>query len=63
MQGFIVLDYMKENAAAQKQLAQWLTEGKLKRQETIVKGGVRVAEETLVGLYNGINTGESIPLF
>ncbi|TPX14689.1 uncharacterized protein E0L32_005084 [Thyridium curvatum] len=58
MQGFIVLDYMKENAAAQKQLAQWLTEGKLKRQETIVKGGVRVAEETLVGLYNGINTGK-----
>lgn len=57
MEGFIVFDYVKEFPAARKQLAQWLSDGKLKRKETIVKGGLRAAEEALVALYNGINTG------
>lgn len=58
MEGFIVFDYIKEYNAARKQLAQWLSEGKLKRQETIVKGGLKVAENTLVELYKGVNTGK-----
>lgn len=58
MQGFIVFDYAKQYPEARKQLAQWLAEGKLKRKETIVKGGLVKAEEALVGLYQGKNTGE-----
>lgn len=58
MEGFIVFDYVKEYPAARRQLAQWLAEGKLKRQETIVKGGLKVAEQALVDLFNGRNTGQ-----
>ncbi|KAG7134340.1 putative NADP-dependent oxidoreductase YfmJ like protein [Verticillium longisporum] len=60
MQGFIVLDFAKEFPQARKELAQWLDEGKIKRKDTIVQGGLKVAEQALVDLYNGINTGKMI---
>ncbi|KAK2039365.1 zinc-binding dehydrogenase [Colletotrichum somersetense] len=60
MQGFIVFDYIKEYAQARKELAAWLEEGKIKRKETIVKGGLKAAEQALVDLYKGINTGKLI---
>jgi NADPH-dependent curcumin reductase CurA len=40
MQGFVVFDFEDKYPEARKQLAQWLSEGKLKRKETIVKGGL-----------------------
>ncbi|KAK4924805.1 hypothetical protein LTR66_016435 [Elasticomyces elasticus] len=58
MQGFIVFDFEKEYESARKEMAGWLREGKLKRKETIVKGGLKNAEEALVGLYKGSNTGK-----
>lgn len=58
MEGFIVFNYTKQYAAARKELAQWLSEGKIQRKETIVKGGLKAAEEALVGLYQGVNTGK-----
>ncbi|CAN8105340.1 unnamed protein product [Discula destructiva] len=58
MEGFIVFDHFKQYAAARRQLAQWLAEGKIKRQETIVKGGLKVAEQALGDLFNGGNTGK-----
>jgi NADPH-dependent curcumin reductase CurA len=58
MQGFVVFDFEHKYAEARKQLAQWLSEGKLKRKETIVKGGIGKAEEALVGLFEGKNTGK-----
>ena len=57
LQGFIVFDYASQYGQAQKELAQWLSEGKLQRKETIVKGGLRAAEQALLGLFNGDNTG------
>jgi NADPH-dependent curcumin reductase CurA len=57
MEGFIVMDYAEQYPAARKELAQWLSEGKLQRKETIVKGGLAAAPQALVDLYNGINTG------
>jgi NADPH-dependent curcumin reductase CurA len=63
MQGFIVFDFAKEFPAARKELAQWLSEGKIKRKETIIKGGLKAAEQALVDLYNGINTGKSFISF
>ena len=58
MQGFIVFDYASQYAAARKELAQWLSEGKIKRKETIVKGGLAKAEQALVDLFKGTNTGK-----
>jgi len=58
MQGFVVFDFESRYAEARKELAQWLSEGKLKRKETIVQGGIGKAEEALVGLFEGRNTGK-----
>jgi NADPH-dependent curcumin reductase CurA len=58
MQGFIVFDYESRYPEAKKQLAQWLSEGKIKRKETVVKGGLKSAEEALAGLFEGRNTGK-----
>jgi NADPH-dependent curcumin reductase CurA len=58
MQGFIVLDYVREFAAARKELAAWVAEGKIKNKHTIIRGGLEAAEGALVGLYKGINTGK-----
>lgn len=60
MQGFVVFDYEHKYAEARKQLAQWLSEGKLKRKETIVPGGIFNAEKALVGLFEGKNTGKTM---
>lgn len=54
-----MFDYIKEYGAAHKQLAQWLAEGKLKRKETIIKGGLNAAESALNLLFHGKNTGKS----
>lgn len=40
------------------ELASWLSEGKLKRKEHIVKGGLEEAPQALVDLYAGANTGK-----
>lgn len=57
MEGFIVFDYAAQYGQAQKEIAQWLAEGKLQRKETIVPGGLDAAQHALVALYDGINTG------
>jgi NADPH-dependent curcumin reductase CurA len=59
MEGFIVFDYTSQYGTALKDLAQWLSEGKLQRKETILPGGLEAAEHGLVALYEGINTGMS----
>lgn len=58
MEGFIVFDYEKEYPRALRDLSQWLAEGKIKRKETIVKGGLQQAENALRDLYDGRNTGK-----
>lgn len=58
MQGFIVFDYAREYGEARQELAKWLEEGKIKRKETIVKGGLKQAEKALADLYTGVNTGK-----
>lgn len=60
MQGFIVTDHIADLPRARQEIAQWLVEGKMKRKETILKGGLKVAEEGLVGIFKGINTGKLI---
>lgn len=58
LQGFIVFDYASKYAEARKEMSQWLAEGKLQRKETIIKGGLGVAEEAWMKLYQGVNTGK-----
>ncbi|KAI0128014.1 hypothetical protein BJ170DRAFT_581617 [Xylariales sp. AK1849] len=58
MEGFIVFDYQSEYAQGRADLGQWLSEGKIKRKETIVKGGLPVAEEAIHDLFEGKNTGK-----
>lgn len=57
MQGFVVFDFAAKYAEARKDLAQWMSEGKLKRKDTIFKGGIEKAEEALIALFAGKNTG------
>ncbi|KAI4110733.1 MAG: hypothetical protein LQ345_006922 [Seirophora villosa] len=58
MEGFIVFDYSSSYPSARAQLALWLAEGKIQRKETIITGGLERAEQALVDLYNGVNTGK-----
>ena len=58
MQGFLVFDHVKEFPRALKDLSQWVSGGKIKTKETIVKGGMDQAEKALSDVYRGINTGE-----
>lgn len=58
MKGFIVFDYAKQYPTALKDLTAWLSQGKLKRKEHIVPGGLEAAPHALVNLYEGANTGK-----
>lgn len=62
MEGFIILDYAPEFLDGVKQLAIWLSQGKIKARNTIVKGGLKQAEYAMNDLFKGVNTGIS-PLF
>lgn len=59
MTGFIVFDYQARFAEGTKELTQWYKEGKLKAEETVVKGFDKLPE-ALLGLFAGQNTGKMI---
>ena len=58
MQGFIVIDHVADYPVARKELSQWIAEGRLKKNEQILEGGLKVVEQGLVDLYKGINLGK-----
>lgn len=58
MQGFIVLDHIKEFPRMRKEMSQWMAEGKLKKTETVVKCGLEGADKSLADLFKGANTGK-----
>jgi len=57
MKGFTVGDYAADFNTAATDLGQWLSEGKLKYEETIVEGFENVPEAFL-GLFQGTNLGK-----
>ena len=57
MQGFIVMDYVKLLPQAERDLAKWMAEGKLKVAEDIIDG-LDQAPAGLVGLLAGENRGK-----
>lgn len=59
MQGFIVSDFVPRFPEGIKQLSEWLGEGKLKYQQTIMHGFERLPE-AFIGLFEGKNLGKLI---
>jgi NADPH-dependent curcumin reductase CurA len=57
MQGFIVMDYMKESQRALADLQDWVKSGKLKVQEDIIDG-LQNTPQALIGLLAGENRGK-----
>ena len=59
MQGFILYDYSKQFAEAQKQITSWIKERKIKHNENIVEGFDNMID-ALMGLFRGDNLGKQI---
>lgn len=59
MQGFIVFDFLSEYPQAREELAQWYKQGKLKVEQTVVPGGLEIADKAFLDLFKGVNTGKS----
>lgn len=59
MQGFIVSNYAARFPEGVKQLAQWLSEGKLTYQQTITQGFENLPN-AFMGLFEGENMGKSL---
>jgi len=57
MQGFIVMDYMKESDSALKDLQSWVASGRLKVQEDVING-LENTPRALIGLLAGENRGK-----
>lgn len=57
MEGFIVMDYVKEDAAAVAQLKEWVASGQIKVEEDVVEG-LENAPKALIGLLGGDNKGK-----
>lgn len=53
-----MFDYADQYDAARADLSRWLNEGKIQRKEYIIKGGLKAAEQGLIDLYKGVNTGK-----
>ena len=60
IQGFIVLDYIKEWSNAKKDLARWVLEGKIRHQKEDIRDGLENAPSALVDLFHGKNRGKLI---
>src|ERR1700730_10502475 len=57
MQGFIVMDFMKESGKALAELQSWVASGKLKVQEDVIDG-IENTPKALIGLLAGENRGK-----
>jgi NADPH-dependent curcumin reductase CurA len=57
MQGFIVMDYVDRDADAERDLAAWVSSGKIKVVEDVI-GGLENAPRGLIGLLAGENRGK-----
>jgi NADPH-dependent curcumin reductase len=60
MTGMVVFDYVDRFAEASRELAGWMSEGKLVSREDIVSGGVGAFPDALLGLFAGENIGKLV---
>jgi hypothetical protein len=59
MQGFVSTDFPHLAAAFASDMTQWLKDGRLRWQETVLEG-IERAPEGLVGLFEGVNRGKML---
>jgi len=59
LQGFIVSDYATRSEQAMRELAQWVSEGKIKYRETIANG-IENAPRAFLGMLKGENIGKQL---
>ena len=59
MEGFIVLDYLARFGEGMRELADWVSSGKIKHQEDI-QVGIENAPRTLLRLFEGKNLGKQL---
>ena len=57
MEGFIVMDFYDQRAEAERRLAQWIADGRIKAEVDILDGLER-APEALIGMLDGNNRGK-----
>jgi NADPH-dependent curcumin reductase len=57
MEGFIVLDYLPRFPEAIDQMRQWINDGQLKQQVTVIDG-FRELPRALIRLFEGYNRGK-----
>jgi len=60
MEGMLVFDYEDQYPKAMAELAGWLREGKLVSREHVVHGSVGDFPQTLLMLFDGVNTGKLV---
>ena len=60
MTGMLVFDYADRYPQAMAELAGWLRDGKIVSREHVVHGGVDAFPETLLMLFDGVNTGKLV---
>ena len=60
LRGFIVFDHNDLAPTWAAQAAQWLRDGELRVEETVVEGGVDSAVDAFLGLLHGANTGKML---
>jgi NADPH-dependent curcumin reductase CurA len=60
MTGMLVFDYQDRYPEAMAELAGWLREGKIVSREHVVHGGVAGFPESLLMLFDGVNTGKLV---
>ena len=60
MTGMLVFDYADRYPEAMAELAGWYRTGRLVSRETLVTGSVEDFPETLLKLFEGVNTGKLI---
>lgn len=58
-EGFLVFQFANRFHEGQQQVAQWIKDGKVKYQESIVDG-LENAPEAFIGLFHGQNVGEQL---
>jgi len=59
IEGFIVWDYQSQYASAEKEMAQWILDGRLKRKYHVIEG-LANAPEAMNLLFTGGNTGKLV---
>jgi len=60
MEGMLVFDYEDQYPQAMAEMAGWLREGKIVSREHVVHGSVNDFPQTLLMLFDGVNTGKLV---